>query len=276
VRQAALLATTLAGCLVPNPLYDPQADSAGGSGATSTSTGASTGASAPDDSSGGGQSAGGSTGVGETTAEPTSTSSTGGASAAGSTGAATTTGCDACSECETCEGGQCVPLGVEQVCVVGEDLPCDQRIYGYVSEGCAVMKASDSATCDGAGKCRWQCADAPGAVPFKCDELCRPDSGKCVNGEDVATISIDDVCVTGGPSSACTDQCIEVKEGEFATEPRQCNDNGKCLGSGLAESCGNYACQPNGEACEDKCNSDVQCAGGSECHEMTGECVAQP
>lgn len=275
MRAAALLATSLAGCLVLNPAYDPGADSAGGSGTTSASAGASTGASAFDESSaGGGQSAGGSTGVDETT---TGAPTTGGASA-GSTGVQTTTGagCEACGECETCEAGQCVAKRAGSACEIGEDLPCEQRIWGYVSDGCAVMKASAAAACDAGGTCLWQCDDVPGAVPFKCEELCYPEQSKCSNGTDVATVALADVCVTGGPSSTCTDQCVEVQRDKFATEPRACDKDGKCKPSGVAAPCGAYACQPSGDACEDSCSSDVQCAGGAECDKMAGKCVGMP
>lgn len=271
MRHAAWLATALAGCLVPNPLYDSPADTASGSGAGSTSAAASTGAGPPDGSSGGSGGASSTSGsIGETTTTtitPTTTGSTGGVTATGST-----TNCDACGECEACEAGQCVPKA-GSACEAGTDLPCEQRIWGFVSEGCAVMKKSDAAVCDGAGVCRWQCEDAPGAVPFKCDELCRVGPGKCVNGEDVAKVESSDVCVKGEPTSDCGDKCVEIANDIFVVEPRACDKDGKCKAMGIAKPCGNYTCKPNGKACEVSCDSDAQCAGDSDCHEMSGTCV---
>lgn len=271
MRPLVLLA--FAGCLIPNPDFDRpgQGDSAGGTtlagttggevtGVDVTSAGATTSMSG--DPTGG---ASGSTGA-------ASLGSTGAASDSGSTGDGGTTGdaCGGCKPCEVCEDGSCVPVQAATPCAVGEDLPCDKRLYGYVSSGCAVHQPSDVAQCDGQGTCSFVCSDAPGEVVIHCGEGCRPEPNNCVDGVDVATVSPADVCVFKAHTPACHDACEPAQMGHFAVFPRWCDNDGQCAPAGPPMSCENYACKQGGDGCETSCMSDQQCKADVSC--TMGEC----
>lgn len=273
--RAIALTAALAGCLIQNPAYDPQeGEAAGGSvtGLVAASTGG-TGGSAGG-STGGGHTGGEATGA-ATTGEPGGSTSTGAASGTGSTGADATTaiGCEACTgECVTCEDGQCMPRPEGSGCTMTDEVPCEQRIFGYVSEGCALMKASELKVCDGMGGCRYECEDAPGAVPteFRCDEPCRPEPDKCIKWKDSAQVAAADVCVTDKPSDACHDRCI-AKDPGFITEHRACNKDGKCATTAPATSCGTYKCRQDELACVEECVADFECLFMHQC--VMGDCV---
>lgn len=177
----------------------------------------------------------------------------------------------ACGQCETCEGGACVPVEGGGAC----EVECGDYVYGLADgnspPSClAYASGAGAGTCDGAGACvlaTGGCTN-PGAEIVGCDLACRRMDHNCEPDTPAAGVTAATMCVTGVETAECASACMDVKNMPSTLLPRQCDADGRCVAEMMTD-CGSYRCA-GPDACATSCMKSPECVAGAMC--MAGMC----
>jgi hypothetical protein len=150
----------------------------------------------------------------------------------------------ACAGDAQCASGNCVAGICCNTACGGTCMACTAMLTGNANDGtCGPILAGKAAPM---GQCN---------VMMPCG-----DDGKCDGAGNCEMASSMTTCAAATCAAG------------MATPARKCDGMGTCV-AGTATSCGLYACNGGGTACDTMCAADTDCASGNYC--MGNACVAQ-
>ena len=187
--------------------------------------------------------------------------------ACSSSGGACQTSCGndrACGSAAWCNpGGQCVPKSAQaSACTADDQCASAACVDGYCcNRGCH----GQCEACDVAGS-TGTCVELSQGQPHGTRELCASDGSACAGSCDGNSST---ACDYPGLQSQC--RAASCANGVFVS-PASCAGSGSCPVL-VSTSCGQFACNPAGSACNTACSVDRDCVSGSYC--SAGTCELQ-